>query len=71
MRNISAYPITKEEKLRALAQATRLLEKEQAGYIGGVDLIALDEVRKHIEALPEHDNWLARIKNTVRRRSSN
>lgn len=53
MRDINAYPITKVEKLRALADATRLLAKEQAGRIGNIDLLALEEVRKHIEALPD------------------
>ena len=53
MRNIDAYPITKTEKLEALDRAIRLLEKELAGQIGGIDLAALAEVRRHIDALPD------------------
>ena len=53
MRDIDAYPITKAERLHALEQATGLLAKELAGQIGGIELIALAEVRKLVEALPD------------------
>ena len=53
MRNLTQYPITKAEKLKALSRAAELMAADLDRCVGGVELAALQVVRQQVEAEPE------------------